>query len=157
MVGSARGNAMRRRNFIASLASLTATWPLAARAQPRATPVIGFLSGLSADDRPVLGEMFRRGLSELGYVAGQNVTIEYRYAENTPERLQTLITDLIAHHVTVIAATGGNIVALTAKATTSTIPVVFTTGTDPVLAGLVNNINRPEGNVTGVSWFAVPH
>ncbi len=145
---------MIRRGFIGLLASAAAMWPLAARAQPRATPVIGFLSGLSANDRPVLGEMFRRGLSELGYVAGQNVTIEYRYAENRPERLQTLIADLIAHHVTVIAATGGNIVPFTAKATTSTIPIVFTTGTDPVLAGLVKNINRPEGNVTGVSWFS---
>jgi putative tryptophan/tyrosine transport system substrate-binding protein len=144
---------MRRREFITLLGGAT-VWPLATSAQPRGTPVVGFLSGLSPDDRPVLTEMFRRGLSELGYVAGQNVTIEYRYAENKPERLQTLIADLMAHHVTVIAATGGNIVALTAKAATSTIPVVFTTGTDPVLAGLVTNINRPEGNVTGVSWFA---
>ena len=116
-------------------------------------PVIGYLNSLSASDRPLLLEMFRRGLGEIGYVEGRSVAIEFRYANNQPDRLPALAADLIARRVAVIAATGGNRPALAAKALTSTIPIVFTSGRDPVAAGLVNSISRPEANLTGVSWF----
>jgi putative ABC transport system substrate-binding protein len=95
------------------------------------------------------------GLAETGYVEGQNVAIEYRFAENNTDRLRMLATDLIGREVTVIVATGGNNSALVAKELASTIPIVFTSGVDPVGAGLVASLNRPEGNVTGVSWFTV--
>jgi putative ABC transport system substrate-binding protein len=146
---------LQRRDLLVLLGGgAVAIWPAAARAQRPAMPIVGFLSGLSATDRPHLVESFRRGLGEAGYVAGQNVAIEYRYAGNQPERLRTLAADLIARRVNVIVATGGNNVVLAAKALTSTIPIVFTTGTDPVLADFAKSLNRPEGNVTGVSWFA---
>jgi ABC-type uncharacterized transport system substrate-binding protein len=144
---------MRRREFIGLLGG-AAAWPLVARAQQPAIPVIGYLSGTSASDRPDLLEMFRRGLGEAGYVEGQNVAIEYRYADHQPNRLRTLATDLIARQVAAIAATGGIPPALAAKALTSTIPIVFTSGRDPVAAGLVSSLSRPEANLTGVSWFA---
>src|SRR5262245_2531924 len=143
---------MRRRKFIALVGSAAAVWPLVARAQQAVMPVIGYLNGLSASDRPDLLEMFRRGLGEAGYVEGR-VAIEYRYADNQPNRLRTLATDLIARQVAAIAATGGNSPALAAKALTSTIPIVFTSGRDPVAAGLVSSLSRPEANLTGVSWF----
>jgi putative ABC transport system substrate-binding protein len=146
--------AIGRRELIAALAGVAA-WPLAGHAQQAATPVVGFLSGLSAGERPHLVESFRRGLSEAGYAAGQNVAIEYRYAENQPDRLRALAADLIGRRAAVIAATGGNNPALVAKSLTTTIPIVFTSGADPVRAGLVSNFSRPEGNVTGVSWFSV--
>jgi len=145
----------KRREFITLLGGAAAACPLAARAQQAAVPVVGFLNGLSAGERPHLVESFRRGLSEAGYVAGQNVAVEYRYAENQPDRLRALATDLIARRVAVIAATGGNHSALVAKSLTTTIPIVFTSGTDPVRAGLVSSFSQPEGNVTGVSWFSV--
>jgi putative tryptophan/tyrosine transport system substrate-binding protein len=145
---------MKRREFITLLGG-AAAWPLAARAQQPAMPVVGFLNGLSAGERPHLVESFRRGLSEAGYVAGQNVAVEYRYAENQPDRLRALAADLIARRVVVIAATGGNHSALVAKSLTTTIPIVFTSGADPVRAGLVSSFSQPEGNVTGVSWFSV--
>jgi putative ABC transport system substrate-binding protein len=116
-------------------------------------PVIGFLNGLAAADRPHLLAGFHRGLAEAGYVAGQNVAIEYRFAENQPDRLQALAADLIARRVAVIVATVGNNAIRAAKLLTTTIPIVFTSGTDPVRAGLVGSISRPEANVTGVSWF----
>ena len=128
--------------------------PLVAYAQ-QPMPVVGFLNGLSAGERPHLVESFRRGLSEVGYVAGQNVAVEYRHAENQPDRLRALAADLIARRVAVIAATGGNNSALVAKSLTTTIPIVFTSGVDPVRAGLVSSFSQPEGNVTGVSWFSV--
>jgi putative tryptophan/tyrosine transport system substrate-binding protein len=143
---------MQRREFIKLIGGATA-WPVAVWAQQPAMPVIGYLNGLSASDRPVLLEMFRGGLGEAGYVEGRNVAIEYRYADNQPNRLRTLATDLIARQVAAIAATGGNSPALAAKALTSTIPIVFTSGRDPVAAGLVSSLSRPEANLTGVSWF----
>src|SRR5207248_5910037 len=112
---------MRRRELI-SLIGGAAAWPAAARAQRPPLPVVGFLNGLSAGERPHLVESFRRGLSEAGYVAGQNVAVEYRYAENQPDRLQALAADLIARRVAVIAATGGNNPVLVAKSLTTTIP-----------------------------------
>jgi putative ABC transport system substrate-binding protein len=131
----------------------TAAWPLVARAQP-SIPVIGYLNGLAAGDRPDLAEAFRQGLNETGYGEGRNVAIEYRHAENQSDRLGVLAADLVARKVAVIAAVGGNNTALVAKRLTSTIPILFTSGADPVKAGLVASINRPEANVTGVSWFS---
>jgi putative ABC transport system substrate-binding protein len=146
---------MRRREFITLLGGAAVAWPLTARAQQAAMPVIGYLSGLAASDRPNLVEMFRRGLGEAGFVDGRNIAIEYRFADYQRERLRILATDLIARRVAVIAATGGNYSVLVAKELTSTIPIVFTTGGDPVKAGLVGSLSRPEANVTGVSWFNV--
>jgi putative ABC transport system substrate-binding protein len=108
---------MQRREFMTLLGGASVAWPIAARAQQSAMPVVGFLSGISANERPHLVESFRRGLSEVGYVAGQNVAVEYRYAENQPDRLRALAADLIARRVAVIAATGGNNPALVAKST----------------------------------------
>ena len=118
-------------------------------------PVIGFLTSLGRNDRPNLVEAFRRGLSEAGYVEGRNVAIEYRFAENQHDRLPALAADLVGRKVAVIAATGGGNSILAAKAATTTIPIVFTTGGDPVQQGFVASLNRPGGNVTGVS-FSVP-
>jgi putative ABC transport system substrate-binding protein len=132
-----------------------AAWPLVARAQQPTMPVVGFLSGLAAGDRPLLPEAFRQGLNETGYAEGRNVTIEYRYADNRLAQLEPLAADLVARKVAVIAAVGGNNSAQVAKRLTATIPILFTSGVDPVQAGLVASINRPGANVTGVSWFSV--
>ena len=147
---------MRRRDFIATLGG-AAVWPLAARAQQQAAavPIIGFLTSLGRNDRPNLADAFRQGLNETGYAEGRNAIIEYRYADHQMDRLRPLAVDLIARKVGVIAAIGGNNTALVAKTLTTTIPIVFTSGLDPVSAGLVASLNRPEANVTGVSWFTV--
>ena len=147
---------MRRREFIAGISS-AAAWPVAARAQQSVMPVVGFLSGQSADTSAFLVDAFRQGMKETGYVEGSNVAIEFRWAENQIDRLPTLAADLVSRKAAVIAATGGGGTAasLAAKAATTTIPIVFTSGVDPVKIGLVASLNRPSGNVTGITFLAL--
>jgi putative tryptophan/tyrosine transport system substrate-binding protein len=142
---------MRRREFI-SLLGGAASWPIAALAQQSAMPVIGFLNGASPDGYAPMVAAFRQGLNEAGYVEGRNVAIEFRWAEGQNDRLPALAADLVGRQVAAMAATSVP-AALAAKAATNTIPIVFEGGADPVELGLVGSLNRPGGNVTGVSNF----
>jgi putative ABC transport system substrate-binding protein len=142
---------VKRREFITLIGTAAASWPLAARAQQQTLPLLGFLSSRSAADTKKLLEAFQYGLRESGLVEGKDIAIEYRWANGQYEKLAALATDLVGRRPAVLVTTGSEPSALAAKAATTTIPIVFVIGGDPVTYGLVQRLNRPEGNVTGIS------
>ena len=149
------GADMRRREFLGILSGTIAGWPVAVRAQQTSAPLIGLL--ITGRPGPFGGELaaFKKGLAESSFVEGQNLTIEYRWAENQLDRLPAMAADLVKRQVSVLVAGGGSPSAFAAKAATSTIPILFSGAGDPVKLGLVASLNRPGGNITGVSFVAV--
>jgi len=144
---------MQRREFFTFLGGAVVAWPVAGRAQQLATPVIGFLSSASAQGFSSLVAAFREGLNETGYYEGRNVAIEFRYANGDYDQLSSLAADLVRRHVAIMVAGGGAVAVLAAKKAAPTTPIVFGIGDDPIKFGIVDNLNRPGGNITGVTLF----